>query len=285
VTAWPSSVTGLMIRSILGGGAACSVLAESSGAELQLIDVGTLAEPLAARPNYRVQKVGLGTGNLAQEPALNSAEFEEALAIGHDAARRASLDGMRIVAAGEIGIGNTTPASCLAALLADVPLEQAVGRGAGADDATLLRKRRVVESAVSRARGIIDRDLRAAIAGVAGFEIVAMAGFFLEAHRLGLVIVLDGMIATAAALVAEALEPGVAGSMIAAHRSEEPAHAPMLERLGLEPLLTDWGLRLGEGTGALLALPMLDAAAAMITRMDTLESLGVVPVEAADAST
>ncbi len=118
---------------------------------------------------------------------------------------------------------------------------------------------------------------------MAGFEIVAMAGFFLGAHERGLTIVLDGMIATAAALIAEALGPGTAGSMIAAHRSAEPAHAAMLARLGLEPLLSDWQLRLGEGTGALLAFPLLDAAAAMIGGMDTLDDLGIVPEEATDA--
>jgi nicotinate-nucleotide--dimethylbenzimidazole phosphoribosyltransferase len=283
VTAWPSSVTGVMIRSILGGGAACTVLADSCGADLQLIDVGTQSEPLSPRPNYKVRKIGPGTANLARGPAMSLAEFEHALTIGREEARNALDDGMRLVASGEIGIGNTTSASCLAMLLADVGLDRAVGRGAGADDATLARKRQVVEQAVSRARRRIDNDVRAAIAEVAGFEIVAMAGFSLEAHRLGLTIVLDGMIATAAALIAEALEPGATGSMIAAHRSEEPAHAPMLDQLGLDPLLSDWRLRLGEGTGALLAMPMIDAAAAMISRMDTLESLGIVPSEAIDA--
>ena len=118
---------------------------------------------------------------------------------------------------------------------------------------------------------------------MAGFEIAAMAGFYLEAHRLGLTIVLDGMIATAGALVAEALGPGVAGSMVAAHRSAEPAHGAMLARLGLDPLLDGWGLRLGEGTGALLAFPLLDAAAAVLGRMDTLDALGIRSEGAADA--
>jgi nicotinate-nucleotide--dimethylbenzimidazole phosphoribosyltransferase len=283
VTAWPSSVTGVMIRSILGGGAACTALAVSCDAEVELIDVGTQSEPLPARPNYKIRKVGPGTGNLALGPAMSLSELERALTIGREEARRARDDGMNVVAAGEIGIGNTTSASCLAVLLADVQLDRAIGRGAGADDATLARKRQVVEQAAARARRRIDTNLRAAIAEVSGFEIAAMAGFFLEAHRLGLTIVLDGMIATTAALIAEALEPGTADSMIAAHRSDEPAHAPMLERLGLDPLLSDWHLRLGEGTGALLVMPLLDAAAAMITRMDTLEGLGIVPSEAIDA--
>ena len=283
VTMWPSSVTGVMIGSILQRGAACTVLAAAAAADLRLIDVGTLADPLPERPEYEVRKVGPGTANLAVGPAMTGAEFEQALGIGRDEALRASVDGMAVVAAGELGIGNTTAASCLAVLLGNVPLDQAIGRGAGADDATLARKRQVVAQATARVRDRLDPDPRRAIAAVAGYEIVAMAGFFLEAHRLGLTIVLDGMIATAAALIAEAIRPGTAGSMIAAHRSAELAHAAMLARLGLDPLLSDWQLRLGEGTGALLAFPLLDAAAAMIGQMHTLDALGIVPTEATDA--
>jgi nicotinate-nucleotide--dimethylbenzimidazole phosphoribosyltransferase len=284
VTAWPSSVTAVMIRSIVRGGSACAALAAACDAELVLVDVGSQSEPLPPRPGYEVRKVGIGTGNLAREPAMSVSEFEQALAVGVEQARRARDDGMHLVAAGEMGIGNTTPASCLAVLLAGVPLDQAVGRGAGADDTTLERKRRVVEQAAARAGERIGEDLRGAIAEVGGFEIVAMAGFFLEARRLGLTIVLDGMIATSAALIAEALEPGTANAMIAAHLSEEPAHALMLAKLGLEPLLSDWRLRLGEGTGALLAMPLLDAAAAMVSRMDTLDALGIAPKESPDGT-
>ncbi len=283
VTAWPSSVTGVMIGSILGGGAACAVLADTTGTDLRLIDVGTLAGPLAERPGYRVQKVGPGTANLAHGPAMTLSEFDQALAIGRDEADQARADGMAVLAAGELGIGNTTAASCLAVVLGGVPLDHAVGRGAGADDATLARKRQVVAEATARVRDQVENDLRGTIAAVAGFEIVAMAGCFIGAHRHRLTIVLDGMIATSAALIAEALEPGTARSMIAAHRSAEPAHAAMLARLGLEPMLSDWQLRLGEGTGALLAMPLLDAAAALIGRMHTLADLGIVPTEATDA--
>jgi nicotinate-nucleotide--dimethylbenzimidazole phosphoribosyltransferase len=281
VTAWPSSVTGVMIHSILRGGAASSALAATCGAELVLVDVGSCSEPLPPGPRYEVRKVGSGTKNLARGPAMSLSEFEQALGVGVEQARRAREDGMNVVAAGEMGIGNTTPASCLSVLLAGVSLDQAVGRGAGADDATLERKRRVVGQSTARAGGKMSEDPRAAIAEVAGFEIVAMAGFFLEARQLGLTIVLDGMIATAAALIAETLAPGTADAMIAAHLSDEPAHAPMLAKLGLEPLFSDWLLRLGEGTGALLAIPLLDAAAAIVSHMDTLESLGIVPTEAA----
>lgn len=271
VTAWPSAVTGAMIRSIARGGAACTAIATACDAQVTLVDVGSMSEPLPPRPGYEVRKVATGTKNLAVGPAMSVEEFERAAAVGAEHARKAFDDGMAVVAAGELGIGNTTPASCLATLLADFPPLLAVGRGAGADDATLERKRCVVESATERARARLDRDPIGAIAEVCGFEIAAMAGFFAEAGRLGLTIVLDGAIATAAALVAEALRPGTSESLIAAHLSDEPSHRPMLAKLGLTPLLSDWRMRLGEGTGALLAFPLLDAAAAMVARMDTLD--------------
>jgi nicotinate-nucleotide--dimethylbenzimidazole phosphoribosyltransferase len=282
VSAWPPSVTAVMIRSIVRGGAACTALAASCDADLVLVDVGCRYEPLPPSPGYEARKVGPGTANLALGPAMSSSEFEQAFAVGLEQARRAHDDGMKLVAAGEMGIGNTTSASCLAVLLAGVPGDRAVGRGAGAGDATLERKRRVVEHAAARAAQSLAENPRGSIAEVGGFEIVAMAGFFVEARRLGLTIVLDGMIATAAALIAETLSAGTADAMIAAHLSAEPAHALMLAKLGLEPLLTDWHLRLGEGTGALLAMPLCDAAAAMVTRMETLDSLGILPTEPAD---
>jgi nicotinate-nucleotide--dimethylbenzimidazole phosphoribosyltransferase len=173
-----------------------------------------------------------------------------------------------------MGIGNTTPAACLAMLLTGLPAENAVGRGAGADDVVLASKRRIVAEAMSRAVPLFERDARAGIASVAGFEIVAMAGFFAEGARRGATLLLDGYVTTAAALVAERLQPGVARSMIAAHRSAEPGHRAALAHLGLDPLL-DWGMRLGEGTGALVALPLLDSAAALLRDVAALSDLGV----------
>ncbi len=151
VSAWPPSVTAVMIQSIVRGGAACTALAASCESELILVDVGSRSEPLPPSPGYHVRKVGRGTANLAVGPAMSSSEFEQAFAVGLEQARRAHDDGMKLVAAGEMGIGNTTSASCLAVLLAGVSLERAVGRGAGAGDATLERKRRVVEQAAARA--------------------------------------------------------------------------------------------------------------------------------------
>jgi nicotinate-nucleotide--dimethylbenzimidazole phosphoribosyltransferase len=273
VSAWPSEVTGLMIRNILAGGAASNALARVTDTELTLVDVGALADPLPPRPGYVLARVRPGTRNLAREPALTVQEFDQAWEVGAAQARQAAADGMRVVAAGEMGIGNTTPASCLAVLLADVPVAQAVGRGAGADDATLERKRAIVDAAVRRT--VEDGGSKPGIAALSGLEIAAMAGFYTCAVQAGLTIVLDGFIATSAALVAERLVPGTRECLIAAHRSAEPAHAAVLARLGLSPFLDTWQMRLGEGTGALLLMPLLDAAAAVVLDMATFDQVGI----------
>jgi nicotinate-nucleotide--dimethylbenzimidazole phosphoribosyltransferase len=277
VTAWPATVTHQMVQNIVAGGAASSVLARTTGTDLRVIDVGTLGPDLGPAAGYSCRKVRAGSRNLAAEPALTVEEFEQALAIGREEAASAAAEGMRVVAAGEMGIGNSTPASCLTALLAEVPVERAVGRGAGADDLTLARKRAVVEAQRRRWNSSSVVSAREQIAAVAGLEIAAMAGFFAAAADHDLTVVLDGFIATAAALVAERLRPGTASALIAAHRSAEPGHGTALERLGLVPFLDTWGMRLGEGTGALLLLPLLDAAAAITTEMATLDAAGISP--------
>ncbi len=263
VTAWPSDVTALMIANIRGGGAASSVLAELFDATIRVVDVGSQREEADA-PDRRVRR---GSRDLAKEAALSAEEFSMAMDIGRQEAVVCAEQGMAVVVVGEMGIGNTTPASCIAMLLAEVPLNDAVGRGAGADDQTLDRKRNVVGTAVRRARQWTD-DPRTAIASVGGLEIGAMAGFFLAAHEHGLTILLDGFVATSAALVAHHFVASVPDSMIAAHLSTEPAHRQSLEKLGLKPML-QWDMRLGEGSGALLLLPLLDAAAAISTKMAT----------------
>jgi nicotinate-nucleotide--dimethylbenzimidazole phosphoribosyltransferase len=279
VTAWPAAVTHLMVQNILAGGAASSVLARAVGAELRLIDVGTLGPDLGPVPGYACRKVRAESRDLSAGPALTPEEFRQAVQVGREEALAAAADGMRVVAAGEMGIGNSTPAACLTALLAGATAEEAVGRGAGADDATLARKRAVVAAAVERERPRLGGDPLGAVAAVAGFEIAALAGFFITATGCGLTTVLDGFIATAAALAAERLHPGTAAGLIAAHRSAEPGHAAALAHLGLSPFLDGWQLRLGEGTGALLLLPLLDAAAAVCGEMATFADAGIGPHE------
>ncbi len=275
VSAWPSEVTGLMVATIAAGKAASSVLARSSGTDLRLVDVGTLGPQLDPAPEYyRYAPVREGTGNLAFEPAMTVAEFDAAWAIGAMEAERAVADGCKVVAAGEMGIGNTTPSACLAMLLAEVPLDLAVGPGAGCDDKVMASKRAVVAAAVARARPGTDK---ASIAAVAGLELVAMAGFYAAATEFGMSVVLDGYVSGAAALMACHFAPATAVRLIAGHCSAEPGHRAVLAKLGLDPVF-DWSMRLGEGTGALLAMPMLDAAAAVISEMATLaDVLGPPP--------
>lgn len=269
VSAWPSEVTSLMVANIRGGGAASCALARAVDSELVVCDVGSLS-PVEGEAGH----VRHGTRNLALEAALTVDEFEAAVEAGRSHARQAAEDGMGLLATGEMGIGNTTAASCLAVLLAGVPVDIAVGRGAGADDETLARKQGIVERAVAREAPRLDTDPLAAMAAVAGLEIAAMAGFFLGAREARVPCVVDGLIATSAALVAQRIDATVVEGLIASHRSVEPAHAGALGRLGLEAWL-DWGLRLGEGSGALLLFPMLDAAAEMVGGMATFADLGI----------
>lgn len=266
---WPSAVTTAMIGLIAGGRAASSALAQSSDTQLVLVDVGSHAPPHRNGADVVDRRIARGSANLAQRPALAMAEFDHAFEAGRQEVKRAVGDGCRMIAVGEVGIGNTTPATCLISLLSGADPGGLVGAGAGATAATLSAKRRVVAMAVERARSRLSADPRAAMAEVGGFEIVAMAGAITAAAEAGVTIVLDGMVTAAAALIARKLDAAALDTAIAAHVGAEPAHAVALEVLGLEGFL-DWQLRLGEGTGALLLMPMLDAAAALLTDIATL---------------
>ncbi len=274
VSAWPSAVTGMMVGTILAGRATSNALAGVHDCPLRLVDVGVAADrPVDPPPFYRDARIAAGTASLAHSPAMDAERFAAAWAIGTDEADRAVDEGAAVLIAGEMGIGNTTPAAALTMLLTDASAADAVGRGAGADDAMLSHKTRIVADAANRARGLLVEDPAAAIAAVAGYEIAAMAGFFARGAARGVTLLLDGYVATAAALIAERLAPGTARAMIAGHRSAEPGHAAALQRLALEPLL-DWGMRLGEGSGALVALPLLDSAAALLRDVARLDAIG-----------
>ena len=256
VSAYPQEVTGQMLANFDDGGAAVCVLARIAGASLLVIDAG----------------VGAPTGNIADGPAMSRADavrwVEKGMGVADDLAR----DGVGVVAMGEMGIGNTTAAAALCAALLDVEPTATCGRGTGVDDAGLARKVEVV----SRALSANDRsdDPLAVLAALGGFEVAFMCGLALGAAANRQVVLLDGFIATVAALVATRLAPDAADSMIAAHLSPEPGHRLALDALGLEPLL-DFDLRLGEGSGAALALPLLDASLAILADMATFESAGV----------
>ncbi len=265
VSAWPSAVTTVMMETIIAQKATSTALAAAQSADLRLIDVGSIMPPKLGQPRetFHSARVAAGTANLVLGSAMTVEQFHLAWAVGEAEAARAHDEGFVLLLAGEMGIGNTTPAACLTMLLAGAGADTATGRGAGADDAILQSKRNIVTQASRRAALLLDKDPVAAIAAVAGFEIAAMAGYYAQGAKQGSTLLLDGYVTTAAALIAERLAPGTAQRVIAAHLSAEPGHRVALDHLGLEPLL-EWDMRLGEGTGALTALPMLDSAAALL---------------------
>ncbi|MEM8558021.1 MAG: nicotinate-nucleotide--dimethylbenzimidazole phosphoribosyltransferase [Bacteroidota bacterium] len=267
VSAYPASVTAAMVRTVAAGGAAVAVLARSCGASLEITDVGVNAD-LSDVASIVHAPVARGTRNLARGPAMTAAECEAAWQVGVESAQRAAEAGIRTILPGEMGIGNTTAAAAVLAALFGWTPAAAVGRGTGVDDAGLARKAEAVRAGlqhVPETAGPLD-----VLAHVGGFEIAAMAGAFAMAPRLGLVAVVDGFIATAAAAVAVGHDARVADHLIAGHASAESAHRRALDALGLQPIL-DLGLRLGEGTGAVLALPILRAACAVLRDMATLD--------------
>ena len=274
VSAYPAAVTAAMVRTVAAGGAAVAVLARSCGAGIEVLDVGVDAD-LSDLDGVVHASVARGTQNLARGPAMTPAQRDAAWQAGAEAARRAARDGVRTVVPGEMGIGNTTAAAAVLAALYGWDPKEAVGRGTGVDDAGLARKAEAVRAGLAHVpdgAGPLD-----VLAHVGGFEIAAMAGAFSAAPELGLLGVVDGFIATAAAAVAVRHDPAVAGHLIAGHVSAEAAHRRALDALGLEPVL-DLGLRLGEGTGAVLALPVVRAACAVLREMATLdEALALAP--------
>jgi nicotinate-nucleotide--dimethylbenzimidazole phosphoribosyltransferase len=268
VSAYPQAVTRQMLLNFLDGNAAANVFARSVGAALRVVDAGVAGEPVA-HPGLLARRIAPGTRNARVEPAMSEGERDRALAAG----RALGADGdWDAVCFGEMGIGNTSAAALLAHKLAGLPLGRLVGRGTGLDDGALAHKRAVLEAAAARTAPVLPP--REALAEYGGFEIAMMTGAMLGAAAARRVVIVDGFIAGAAALVATAEEPAVRRFLVFAHRSAELGHAALLERLGAEPLL-DLGMRLGEGTGALLAWPLVKAAAAMLTEMSSFESAGV----------
>jgi nicotinate-nucleotide--dimethylbenzimidazole phosphoribosyltransferase len=273
VTPWPADVTAQMVANFCAGGAAVNVLARHVGASVVVVDVGVLTDGPTDAPGLVRRTVRRGTGNLAVEPAMSRDEAQAALEVGADTAARCVVDGARCLLTGDMGIGNTTPSAALVAAFTGRAPAEVTGRGTGIDDTTLARKTAVVEAALSRLRP--DADALGVLAEIGGLELAALAGFVVGGAAAGVPILVDGVIAAAALLVADALVPGVRLHCFAGHRSSEPGSAAALAHLGLEPLL-DLGLRLGEGTGAVLALPLLQAAARVLQEMATFDSAGVI---------
>jgi nicotinate-nucleotide--dimethylbenzimidazole phosphoribosyltransferase len=277
VSAWSSSVTAAMVANFLAGGAAVCQLARGAGVSLTVVDIGVAGDlsslPRKPRARFEARKVRAGTANFAALPAMSRDEAAAALAVGQLLAREAAAGGCDLLCAGEMGIGNSTAAAAILCALADVPARDAVGRGAGVDGEALARKARVVERALSLHRPGRD-DALGALAAVGGLEIAGMAGLMLGGAEARVPIVVDGFIAGAAALVAVALNPSVRDFLVASHRSAERGAERLLQALALEPLY-DLGLRLGEGTGAILGAELVRHAVRLQRDMATFSTAGI----------
>jgi nicotinate-nucleotide--dimethylbenzimidazole phosphoribosyltransferase len=272
VSAYPKEVTQQMLLNFLSGGAAINVLCRHFGIDVVVVDIGVDADT-SELPGLVKMKVARGTQNMARGPAMSRSEVYSALQNGIALAMRAEQEGRNLVGTGEMGIGNTTAASAIAAVLTGKPVAELTGKGAGLDEAGLRHKIQVIERslAVNRLDASDGLDV---LAKVGGLELAGLAGLTLGAAARRIPVVIDGFISTAAAAIAVALEPRVKHFLFASHRSTEPGHDALLKYIGLEPLL-DLDLRLGEGTGAALAMPLLEASMKLLKEMATFSSAGV----------
>jgi nicotinate-nucleotide--dimethylbenzimidazole phosphoribosyltransferase len=275
ISAYPSEVTPAMVQNFLAGGAAVSAIARVVNARVLVLDVGVNAD-LPDHADLIKAKVRRGTGNIAREPAMTQLETAQAILAGANAAKLAIEAGANLLAAGDMGIGNTTPSAALTAWLTGKDVIEVTGRGTGIDVVTLSRKISIIELVLDNAReaGLEPDDALAALEVMGGLEIAAMVGVMLQGASSKIPVIVDGFISGAAALVACAISSTAQEYLTASHVSQEPGHKIQLEHLKLEPLF-DYGLRLGEGTGALLAMPVLEAAARTLTEMATFAEASV----------
>jgi nicotinate-nucleotide--dimethylbenzimidazole phosphoribosyltransferase len=281
VTPWPSEVTRQMVANFCGGGAAISAIARQVGAEVVVVDVG-VAGNLDPAPNLLRRKVRHGTANIEFEPAMTADEALAALDVGAEVARELIATGARCLITGDMGIGNTTASAALIAWFTGRAVEDVVGRGTGINDEMLVHKTAVIDAALRRTAAVHDAaavdadDLSPldALASLGGLEIAALAGYIVGGAAARVPVLIDGVIAAASLVTASALCPGVEQYCIAGHRSAEPGSRAVLEHLGLPPLL-QLDLRLGEGTGACLALPIVQTAARVLREMATFDQAGV----------
>jgi len=272
VSAFPQEVTGQMLLNFVSGGAAISVLARQLGAQLEVVDLGTV-NPALNLPGVRHLNIGAGTANFAQGAAMTQAQGELALQAGRDSLLRAKAAGAQLFIGGEMGIGNTTAASAMACALLDCPVAHLTGPGTGLNAEGVSHKAQVIERALAlhaAQRG----DALQTLFNLGGFEIAALVGAYLSAAQEGVAVLVDGFICTVAALVAVRLNPGCREWLLFGHRGAEPGHRHVLETLKAEPLL-ELGLRLGEGSGAALAVPLLRLACDLHGQMATFAEAAV----------
>ena len=272
VSAYPQEVTAQMVINFLRGGAAINVLARQAGANVMVADMGMVTD-LPAQQGLLIHKIGHGTGNISREPAMTRQQALEAIQAGIAIVEDETKRGLSLVATGDMGIGNTTPSAAIATALTSLSAHKFVGRGTGIDDDGLKRKIVAIERALSTNQPD-PLDGLDVLTKVGGFEIAGLTGVRLGAAANRIPVVVDGFISTAAAMIAASLAPQACDYMIAAHRSQESGHDLMLEWLKLSPLL-DLQMRLGEGTGAVLAMMIIEAACKVLAEMATFNEAGV----------
>lgn len=274
VSAYPSSVTALMVRNFIAGGAAINVLARRVGADIEVLDVGMM-EDLGELPGLTRRNVRRGAGNIARGPAMTHDEAFAAIAAGIEAAHRAADQGIDMLGTGEMGIGNTTPAAAIFSTYLDIPVSRLCGPGTGLDPEGVSRKLRVLRRAlrVNRGRHATPLDTLAALGGL---EIAGICGLCLGGAERRKAVVVDGFISSAGALAAMRLKPAVKDYLFFAHMSAEPGHRHFFKSEGLRPLV-DLGMRLGEGTGAAIAMQIIENAVAIHNEMATFAEAGIAP--------
>ncbi|MCB2193829.1 MAG: nicotinate-nucleotide--dimethylbenzimidazole phosphoribosyltransferase [Deltaproteobacteria bacterium] len=272
VSPYPAEVTPQMVFNFLEGGAGINVLARHSGAQVRVVDVGVNYD-FDDTPGLIKAKVIKGTANLMEEPAMTLEQARQAIEVGAQTAAGLISEGHDLLIPGDMGIGNTTPCAALTSVFCGQPVAAVTGRGAGLDETGLVQKIKIIEQALALHKPSADQPLEA-LAAVGGLEIAAICGYILEAAAQGVPVILDGFIAGSGALVASRLAPAVKDYLIAGHSSVEIGHQVQLETLGLTPILS-LNLRLGEGTGAALALNVLRAAVAIYNEMATFADAGV----------
>jgi nicotinate-nucleotide--dimethylbenzimidazole phosphoribosyltransferase len=277
VSPYPQAVTAQMVLNFLNGGAAINVFAKQNNMQLRVVDAG-VNHQFEPHPDLINAKIGtdnsqIGTRNFLHEPAMMQSQCEQALDLGAKIAKKEIDAGCNVLGFGEMGIGNTSSASCIMSVLCNVPIEQSVGRGTGLDDAGLAKKTEILKQALQH-HALNGQDTMRVLATFGGFEIAMMVGAMLGAAEKKAVLLIDGFIATAALLVASKLQPNILHYCVFAHCSGEAGHRKLLDCLGAKPLL-DLGLRLGEGTGAALAYPLVLAAVNFLNDMASFESAKV----------
>jgi len=274
VSAYPQDVTGLMVRNFLAGGAGINVLARCAGADVSVIDIG-MKEDLRDAEGLVRKNVKRAAGNIARGPAMTREEAKKAINVGIEMAEKAYNDGTVIIASGDMGIGNTTPSSAIFSALLPADVIDVTGKGTGLDKEGLRHKVNVIENVLEINRPAMDDPL-STLAAVGGLEIAGICGLFLGGAARRMITVVDGFISGAGALVAMRLNPAVKDYLFFSHKSSEKGHHKFFEKEGLRPIL-DLNLRLGEGTGAALAMQIIEDSMKIYTEMATFEEVGIEP--------